>query len=132
MSGSDHIVILGASGKVYTMGVARQGQLGRVNERKSERGSCRDTKGISPPWTVGKRTTTQYLQSILVPQPVPSRKLKKVTAGPLSPRPLPAARSLYSPLLSLCPRPVCGIAAELVGMPGVQLVAAGTDMRGTC
>ena len=62
------------------MGVGKQGQLGRINERKSDRQSCRDSKGISPEWTVGKRTTTQFLSSILVPQAVPLRKCKRAVA----------------------------------------------------
>ncbi|XP_022208225.2 regulator of chromosome condensation [Drosophila obscura] len=32
-SGSDHLVILTTSGKVYTVGCAEQGQLGRISER---------------------------------------------------------------------------------------------------
>lgn len=55
-SGSDHLVMLGREGQVWTMGNAEQGQLGRVGEMFAHRGGRRGMKCLLQPEQVRVRT----------------------------------------------------------------------------
>ena len=55
-SGSDHLVMLGREGQIWTMGNAEQGQLGRVGEMFAHRGGRRGMKCLLNPEQVRVRT----------------------------------------------------------------------------
>lgn len=75
-SGSSHVIVLAEGGTVFTMGVAEQGQLGRVTKNKSERGATFRTlsKAKLPDDFVEelkrRRTTPSCLQNLLTLMPV--------------------------------------------------------------
>ena len=48
-SGSDHLVMLGREGQVWTMGNGEQGQLGRVGEMFAHRGGRRGLSALLKP-----------------------------------------------------------------------------------
>lgn len=54
-SGADHLVMLSAFGKVYTVGCAEQGQLGRVSSRASSGESRRGKGQLLAPGVVNAR-----------------------------------------------------------------------------
>merc|ERR1719318_381484 len=54
-SGSDHLVMLGREGQVWTMGNGEQGQLGRVGEMFAHRGGRRGMKALLKPEQVRVR-----------------------------------------------------------------------------
>jgi len=49
VSGSDHLVMLGSDGQIWTMGNSEQGQLGRVNEKFAHRGGRRGLMALLRP-----------------------------------------------------------------------------------
>eukprot|EP00092_Neocalanus_flemingeri_P036995 GFUD01040278.1.p1 GENE.GFUD01040278.1~~GFUD01040278.1.p1 ORF type:complete len:513 (-),score=145.40 GFUD01040278.1:94-1632(-) len=55
-SGSDHLVMLGRKGQVWTMGNGEQGQLGRVGEMFAHRGGRRGIKALLKPEQVRVKT----------------------------------------------------------------------------
>jgi len=48
-SGSDHLVMLGSDGQIWTMGNSEQGQLGRINEKFAHRGGRRGLMALLKP-----------------------------------------------------------------------------------
>jgi len=106
-SGAQHIVVLAENGTVFTMGVAEQGQLGRVAQKKSERGAAfRAVKkhNLSKEFLeelVKLRTSPACLQNLLTFMPVSCRewskdRVVKVFAGGYSTVALTASGKAYA------------------------------------
>ena len=64
-SGSDHLVMLGREGQVWTMGNAEQGQLGRVGEMFAHRGGRRGMKCLLQPEQVRVRRRLGVFKDVL-------------------------------------------------------------------
>ncbi|EDQ86374.1 uncharacterized protein MONBRDRAFT_33844 [Monosiga brevicollis MX1] len=76
-SGSDHLLILTTEGQVYSMGTGKQGQLGRLPEKKTTRDAYRSL-GALPEEIKARRTTPEFLQQVLVPGLVRARGFKSI------------------------------------------------------